>query len=209
MPLDFHGDKHTFSTDKIRAIIDRAVEEFNETPRKSLAILDGYGNSFYGVGVYALYYDGDDQLYLRVTQPQELGDRPIYVGKAVPSGWRTARGVVDGSETTKLSGRIREHMRSIKAAENLDLEDFSFRAMIMKDEAQDLISTVEAELIRRYEPVWNTVIDGFGNHDPGRGRHDQAPSEWDTLHPGRAWAERLRGEPPEISDIKEKLRKAQ
>lgn len=32
---------------------------------------------------------------------------------------------------------------------------------------------------------------GFGNHDPGGGRRDQRRSAWDTIHPGRSWAERL------------------
>lgn len=32
------------------------------------------------------------------------------------------------------------------------------------------------------------LIDGFGNHDPGKGRYNQMRSRWDTLHPGRSWA---------------------
>jgi hypothetical protein len=35
------------------------------------------------------------------------------------------------------------------------------------------------------------LIDGFGNHDPGKGRHAGLRPRWDTLHPGRPWAERL------------------
>ena len=34
-------------------------------------------------------------------------------------------------------------------------------------------------------------IDGFGDHDPGKGRHSGKMPLWDCLHPGRAWAERL------------------
>jgi hypothetical protein len=37
-----------------------------------------------------------------------------------------------------------------------------------------------------------TFVDGFGNHDPGRGRRDMKRPRWDILHPGRNWAERLR-----------------
>lgn len=55
-----------------------------------------------------------------------------------------------------------------------------------------IISVVESVLINRYQPIWNTKIDGFGNHDPGKGRYEQAKSEWDKIHPGRAWAEKLK-----------------
>lgn len=50
----------------------------------------------------------------------------------------------------------------------------------------------ESLLIGRFSPIWNTVVDGFGNHDPGSGRRNQARSRWDVLHPGRNWAELLR-----------------
>jgi hypothetical protein len=80
--------------------------------------------------------------------------------------------------------------------------------MILTDIESDLVVPVEAELIRRYAPLWNTVIDGFGNHDPGRGRYDQAKSEWDVLHPGRPWAERLRGESPSLVQVMDKIRQA-
>lgn len=44
----------------------------------------------------------------------------------------------------------------------------------------------------RFKPIWNKVLDGFGNHDPGKGRYEQQKSKWDTLHPGRAWARNLK-----------------
>jgi hypothetical protein len=30
------------------------------------------------------------------------------------------------------------------------------------------------------------------NHDPGSGRYNQQISPWDILHPGRAWAKKLK-----------------
>jgi len=42
-----------------------------------------------------------------------------------------------------------------------------------------------------FKPLWNRKIDGFGNHDPGKGRARQQKSLWDTLHPRRTWAEKL------------------
>ena len=67
-----------------------------------------------------------------------------------------------------------------------------------------MIGTIEASLIRQYLPIWNCCIDGFGNHDPGSGRYDQAKSDWDILHPGRVWANRLRGKHPSKEEIMKK-----
>ena len=49
------------------------------------------------------------------------------------------------------------------------------------------LGLTEQILIDQYRPVWN-AIRGFGNHDQGRTRNAQRRSQWDTLHPGRAWA---------------------
>jgi hypothetical protein len=70
-----------------------------------------------------------------------------------------------------------------------------------------LVVPVEAELIRRYKPIWNTVIDGFGNHDPGSGRYNQAKSAWDVLHPGRAWVGRLTGQSQGIEAVVARVKK--
>ena len=59
--------------------------------------------------------------------------------------------------------------------------------MIFEDESSDMISTIEAALIKLSQPLWNVALDGFGNHDPGKGRYEQAKSDWDVIHPGRVW----------------------
>ena len=51
-----------------------------------------------------------------------------------------------------------------------------------------LIPLGESLMIARTSPLWNAVIDGFGNHDPGKGRIAGMRPIWDTLHPGRPWA---------------------
>jgi len=78
--------------------------------------------------------------------------------------------------------------------------------MILENAASDMIGTVEAALIRCYKPLWNSCIDGFGNHDPGKGRYRQARSEWDILHPGREWAERCVGESATRTEVESKVR---
>lgn len=67
--------------------------------------------------------------------------------------------------------------------------------IIFEDESSDMISTIEAALIKLNQPLWNVVVDGFGNHDPGRGRYEQAKSDWYVIHPGRLWADRCNGIP--------------
>ena len=50
----------------------------------------------------------------------------------------------------------------------------------------------ESLLISTFKPVWNRMLDGFGNHDPGAGRYNGLRPLWDLLHPGRSWADKCR-----------------
>lgn len=134
-----------------------------------------------GPGIYALYYKGEFADY----EPIADGKCPIYVGKAVPPGARKGAGEVD-VEVPVLRRRLREHAKSIGSADNLKLEDFSFRALAI---VPVWIAFAEQALIKQYEPVWNACLDGFGKHDQGKNRAGTLRSWWDTLHPGRPWAQ--------------------
>jgi hypothetical protein len=194
--VDFDYSLHIFHSPKFQSIVDEAIKFFTETPVHRLPP----PSRFIGSGVYGSYYVGDYELYAKTANlNRETCAHPIYVGKAVPPGWRTAR--TTDSETPDLYRRLREHARSIHQAANLQIDDFRCRFMILRGVESDLVVPVEAELIRRHRPLWNTIVDGFGNHDPGAGRYNQARSEWDVLHPGRPWAERLTGDSPRLEDI--------
>lgn len=149
---------------------------------------------FVGAGVYVIYYLGDIEHYAELSSiivgPKRTICRPIYVGKAVPKGARKG-GIqqLDQDVGTVLFRRLLEHAKSIEEAKNLEVKDFSCQYLVVDD---IWIPLGEALIIEKFNPVWNTVIDGFGNHDPGSGRSNQSRSDWDTLHPGRAWAARLR-----------------
>jgi hypothetical protein len=196
MVTDFNYDLHVFHSPEFKGIVDDAIAFFNETPVHRLPP----PSRFIGSGVYALYYVGDYELYAKITDlNRNVYAQPMYVGKAVPPGWRTAR--VKDSEAPALYQRLQEHTRSVRQAVNLQVDGFRCRFMVLRGVESDLVVPVEAELIRRYKPLWNTVIDGFGNHDPGAGRYNQAKSEWDVLHPGRPWAERLTGQSPHPEDV--------
>lgn len=146
---------------------------------------------FSGAGVYAIYYTGDFDTYSKLgdwnTGVDDL-NVPIYVGKAVPTGGR--KGKIDPEVSGKgiaLYSRLDEHRKSIEQATNLEIGDFWCRYLVVDD---IWIPLGESLLIQRHRPIWNSLIDGFGNHDPGSGRHKGARPSWDTLHPGRSWADR-------------------
>lgn len=139
---------------------------------------------FLGAGIYAIYYTGSFPAYRAIASANAQGEFlwPIYVGKAVPEGART--GSRAANATYKLHGRLKQHAKSVEQAENLDIEDFRCRYLVVDD---IWIPLGESLLIDRYKPLWNTMLDGFGIHDPGSGRGMQRCSSWDTLHHGRSW----------------------
>nr|WP_281378347.1 Eco29kI family restriction endonuclease [Deinococcus budaensis] len=168
-------------------------------------------------GVYVLYYTGESALYRAISERnREELIKPIYVGKAVSPGSRTggqqdtpaqeegeigkeevslaaAQAALDAdapaSPSNNLFKRLNEHAGNIrKASTTLQVEDFQVRVIPMADA---LVQWAEATMIKRLKPIWNAEISGFGNHNPGKGRYEQARSIWDQLHPGRAWAERM------------------
>lgn len=83
--------------------------------------------------------------------------------------------------------RLKEHAESIQATASLDVNDFVCRYLTVDD---IWIPLGEALLIAKFSPLWNLTIDGFGNHDPGKGRYKGMVPRWDVLHPGRSWAAR-------------------
>lgn len=137
-----------------------------------------------GAGVYAIYYSGDFKPY----EPVRDGKSPIYAGKAIPQGGRKGGIGADASKGRALANRLKEHTQSINQVGNLNTDDFFVRYLVVDD---IWIPLGENILIERFKPLWNSLIDGFGNHAPGGGRGNQAKSSWDTLHPGRGFAAKL------------------
>lgn len=156
---------------------------------------------FDGAGIYALYYTGKHPAYspLARINRETPGSWAIYVGKAEADGSR--KGNLRGFDRTvgsKLFQRISRHRKSIEAATNLDIADFQYRALPL---VPTWISLAEVIAIRLNHPVWNTIVDGLGNHDPGAGRHQGMRPRWDTLHPGRPWAQKLQPRNETAQDI--------
>jgi len=202
-PQAFDRNEHIYRNDAFAELVKDAVRFFNGTPVHTLPPPE----SFLGTGVYALYYTGRNPLYKRYAELNRLSyGYPIYVGKAVSKGWRQARLSNNAlNQSRELIGRLREHARSITLGANLSLEDFMCRFVIFEAEGSDMISTVEAALIKLNKPLWNTAVDGFGNHDPGSGRYEQAKSDWDVIHEGRAWANKCNGKHTEKNTLISKI----
>lgn len=170
-------DKKNLGASVAEALLTRDIHPLGDLP------------TFEGAGVYAIYYTGRFKAYQRLSQLNRDNRFlwPIYVGKAVPAGARVGS-KLESAAGKVLHKRLKEHADSIKAVENLDIDDFHCRFLVVDD---IWIPLGESLIIARFTPVWNSLVDGFGNHNPGRGRHAGMRPRWDVLHPGRVWAMNL------------------
>ncbi|MFH0777990.1 MAG: Eco29kI family restriction endonuclease [Candidatus Eisenbacteria bacterium] len=142
---------------------------------------------FEGAGAYAIYYRGDFAAYSPIARGKSAP--PIYVGKAVPIGARKGSREAPGGR--ELFQRLSQHSNTVQQAKNLEPEDFTCRFLVV---VPVWITLAERFLVEHYKPIWNVVVEGFGNHDPGAGRRAMKRPCWDILHPGRPWASRLRSD---------------
>jgi Eco29kI restriction endonuclease len=159
---------------------------------------------FIGAGIYAIYYTGSLKAYAPISERNrnKKFEQPIYVGKAVPPGARKGGFGLGTAPGNALFNRLREHAKSIQACASLKLEDFFCRYLVSDD---IWIPLGEALLIENFKPLWNVLLDGFGNHPPGKRRAAQFRSRWDTLHPGRAWASKLPANPESSTKLEKKI----
>jgi hypothetical protein len=157
--------------------------------------------AFNGAGIYAIYYRGGFDAYKLIADrnaDQANPQSPIYVGKAVPAGARKGGALADPTQSRALFNRLGEHAESIQAAGNLDIADFTCRYLVVDD---IWIPLGESLMIAKFSPLWNTIVEGFGNHDPGSGRYQGLRPRWDAVHPGRSWAAKCKDRPESVADI--------
>lgn len=189
-PLDY---------DNLGASIARALED------RPVVSLEGIPK-FDGAGIYALYYTGSFPAYddLASANRADPGSWAIYIGKAEAENARKG----DPAQAkvpvgAKLYNRIRKHRSSIESADNLAINDFQVRALAV---SPTWVPLAEVVAIRMHNPVWNVIVDGLGNHDPGSGRYNGVRPRWDTLHPGRSWAPKLPPRGETANDISQDVR---
>lgn len=199
----FDLSQQTYRSPEFEAIVQDAIAFFEQTPIHPVPPTE----RFPGAGIYAIYCTARSGIYAAFRNLNSPLPRiPIYTGKAVPKGWRQGRASLSvSSKRYELYNRLREHGLSLQAGAGLEVQDFSCRFLILEGRESDLIGTLEAAIIRKYQPLWNTSIDGFGNHDPGRGRYQEAKSDWDVCHPGRSWAEKCQGTPSDRADLYQRI----
>lgn len=176
-------DKKNLGESIVQALLESPLTRINEV------------EAFKGAGVYAIYYFGNFPHYVTLAKrTNQHGEPPIYVGKATPQGGRKGSSLTSSLESEALHSRLKEHAKSIDSVEELKVADFWCRFIVVDD---IWIPLAEALLIQRFNPLWNTVVEGFGNHDPGKGRYNGKRPLWDLLHPGRKWAKKCK--PPRQS----------
>ncbi|KQS03579.1 restriction endonuclease [Sphingomonas sp. Leaf357] len=170
-----------------------------ERPAEALADIA----PFEGAGIYVLYYSGPYPAYTPIATANAEEPRwPIYIGKAVPSGARKGASLTASGRGRSLYARLSDHRESIidveRGSGSLAVADFQVRYLIVDD---IWIPLGESLLITRFRPVWNIALDGFGNHDPGKGRHQGLRPLWDHLHEGRGWAVKCAARPEPIDAV--------
>jgi hypothetical protein len=149
--------------------------------------LDQVTSPFEGAGVYALYFTGSFKPYHALAERNRNGrfEAPIYVGKADAEGSRKGGLGLNAAPGKTLYKRLRsDHANSIKKATNIKIKDFQCRFLVVEPV---FVALGESLLIATFAPIWNKIVDGFGNHKPGAGRNKGMISRWDVLHPGRPW----------------------
>jgi len=183
-----------------KRLADSIIREMLHHDAESLPPAD----IFPGSGIYAIYYRGDLPLYEPLSRANANRWRfPIYVGKATPPGGRKGTHFSEEAPlTASVYRRLQEHADSIKQTKDLSIGDFRCRHLFVDD---IWIPLAESLLIDLTQPVWNCVLDGFGNHPVGKGRGRGRRSTWDTLHPGRKWALRLAANPCSSSELAKRV----
>ena len=169
----------TAKKQKTKVVVYNPLDKLNLAKSIELELLGRPANSLASIkdissaGVYAIYYTGPFTAYAPLAEANASRNfsKPIYVGKAIPKGGRKGGLAKDVASTGKaLLDRLKQHASSISEAENLELEHFFVRHLVVDD---IWIPLGENMLIETFQPVWNRVIDGFGNKDPGQRRATQ------------------------------------
>lgn len=188
-------DKINLGKSVAEALLEQRVHPLGDIP------------PFEGAGIYVLYYCGPFPAYAPIAAANAEEWRwPIYVGKAIPSGGRKGASLTASARGMPLYKRLIEHRDSIRDVERgsgtLTVADFQVRYLTVDD---IWIPLGESLLIAGFKPIWNRALDGFGNHDPGKGRYNGLRPLWDHVHPGRNWAERCAVRTETISEIEQRL----
>ena len=163
----------------------------------------------YGAGVYAIYYEGTFPDYALLAGKET----PLYVGKADP---RQSQAKSPRDQGPALVSRLADHLRMIETIQRaaqeratsprITVDEFTCRRLVCATNAQ---LVAEQHLIRMFRPIWNSGIGvcwGISKHGDDADTRANDRSPWDTMHPGRPWADRsLRDQVP-LDEIRANIR---
>lgn len=155
-------------------------------------------NRFYGSGIYAIYYRGKE---IPSYRPLSGSETPIYVGKAVPVDRQAD---ITEKQGPALYKRLNEHLKSIRNG-GLPPSEFEVRFATVQSGME---SAVEDFMIRLFKPIWNKetkICFGIGKHGDSADTRKNKRSPWDTMHPGRAWADATTEDQSFRKDIETKI----
>ena len=108
----FRREDHVYVNSQFSELLKDALRFFHGTPVLPLPPK----MPFSGAGVYAIYCIAKKGLYKTFGEKinRKYYDVPIYVGKAVPAGWRQARPGHEGRPSDAYAQR--RHRRQLPAA---------------------------------------------------------------------------------------------
>jgi hypothetical protein len=105
---------------------------------------------------------------------------PDLCRKSGAEGARKGGFAIEPEPGQALFDRLKQHVDSIRQAHKYAeehgqddqprIEEFLCRYLLVDDV---WIPLGEAMMIERFHPIWNVVIERFGNHDLGKGRYKQ------------------------------------
>lgn len=168
---------------------------FSFVNQKKLPLENLRNRPFYGSGVYAIYYVGNNE---EAYPPLADTETPIYVGSADPTDPNAESTEEQGQQ---LFNRLKQHAANIEKTNNLALADFRYRAAPIQSGMQ---GAVEDFMIRLFRPIWNKemkICFGIGKHGDKAETRRNKRSPWDTMHPGRKWADATSENQKERPDI--------
>jgi len=171
---------------------------FSFTNQDKVPLKGLFDSPFYGSGVYAIYYHGNTE---EAYAPLSGSETPIYVGKANP---KNAQAETVEEQGQALFKRLKEHAKNMEKT-NLALSDFYYRASPIQSGMQ---AAVEDFMIRLFKPIWNKEIKicfGIGKHGDSAQTRKNKRSPWDTMHPGRAWADETENDQMNRQEIESKI----
>ena len=166
MTSKFEREKHVYTNDKFGEMLKDAVRFFHGSPVHSLPPPE----EFSGAGVYAIYCIARNGIYAKfgnIINREEYAV-PMYVGKAVASGWRqNQKRQCQMFSRKTIFEQLSCWSRLIGISFGLK-EQFAFRACQFGDAT--MVNAVHRKLVRKFHPAWNLFFASCATQETIEGR---------------------------------------